>query len=307
MRIAGVLILGLALLSPMSLLRADQPIIDVHLHVYGDNSLPFPPHPNAAVDFARVQSRDELIATTLLQMDKHNIVLGLLHDTPENIDALNRISPERFRAYPQLGKSEVPPGLDEYDEKFDAGEWSGIGEILTVYNGLQPDDASLWPYYEVANRHNVPVFWHTGGSFPGITRIQPLFRLDYGRPLNWENVLVKYPDLRVALVHAGYPFLDEMMAILRQYPSVFVDTGAIVHMFPPKEIYRYFGTLIDAGFGDRILFGSDQMGWPDAVGYSVEIIMNSPWDESVKRNILYNNAARFLRLSDEQIAAHHNH
>lgn len=47
------------------------------------------------------------------------------------------------------------------------------------------------------------------------------------------------------------------------------------------------------------------MGWPESIGYSIEIINNAPWDEEVKRNILYNNAARFLRLSDDEIARYH--
>jgi predicted TIM-barrel fold metal-dependent hydrolase len=242
---------------------------------------------------------------TLAQMDEHNIVLALLHDSPENIARLRSKDPGRFLAFPDLRKGQLQPTVDQFDTQFDAGEWSGIGEIRTVYNGLRPTDRELWPYYELANRHDVPVFWHSAGSFPGITRVQPEFRMEIGRPLNWEDVFVRYPDLRVVLVHAGYPFLDEMIAILHLYPAVFVDTGAISHFVPNSEFYRYYGTLIGAGFGDRILFGSDQMGWPEAIGYSVNLIKNAPWSDSVKRDILYNNAAKLLRLSDKRIEGHY--
>jgi uncharacterized protein len=54
------------------------------------------------------------------------------------------------------------------------------------------------------------------------------------------------------------------------------------------------------------MFGSDQMFWPDAIGEAIQSIEQAPFlSEAQKRDILYNNAARFLRLSDAVIAKHH--
>jgi predicted TIM-barrel fold metal-dependent hydrolase len=54
------------------------------------------------------------------------------------------------------------------------------------------------------------------------------------------------------------------------------------------------------------MFGSDQMYWPEAIGQAIESIRNAPFlDDAQKRDILYGNAARFLRLSAETIASHH--
>ena len=53
------------------------------------------------------------------------------------------------------------------------------------------------------------------------------------------------------------------------------------------------------------MFGSDQMTWPGMIERGLEAIESAPFlTEDQKRDILYNNAARFLRLSDEQIARH---
>ena len=55
--------------------------------------------------------------------------------------------------------------------------------------------------------------------------------------------------------------------------------------------------MIDAGFEKRIMFGSDEMVWPDAVSAAIETIQTDPeLAPEQKRDILYNNAARFLRL-----------
>ena len=54
------------------------------------------------------------------------------------------------------------------------------------------------------------------------------------------------------------------------------------------------------------MFGSDQMIWPEAIELAIEAIESAPFlDEEEKRDIFYNNAARFLRLSEEEIARHH--
>jgi predicted TIM-barrel fold metal-dependent hydrolase len=63
---------------------------------------------------------------------------------------------------------------------------------------------------------------------------------------------------------------------------------------------------VEAGFGKRIMFGSDQMVWPQTIEVAVDSITQAPFlSEAQKRDILYNNAARFLRLAPEQIAKHH--
>ena len=54
------------------------------------------------------------------------------------------------------------------------------------------------------------------------------------------------------------------------------------------------------------MFGSDQMIWPGIIEPAIRVIEDAPFlSDSQKRDIFYNNAARFLRLSREQIARHH--
>jgi predicted TIM-barrel fold metal-dependent hydrolase len=54
------------------------------------------------------------------------------------------------------------------------------------------------------------------------------------------------------------------------------------------------------------MFGSDQMYWPGAIGEAIKSINAAPFlNDSQKRDIFYNNAARFLRLSEAEIAKDH--
>jgi predicted TIM-barrel fold metal-dependent hydrolase len=52
------------------------------------------------------------------------------------------------------------------------------------------------------------------------------------------------------------------------------------------------------GLGERIMFGTDQMRWPKTFGMAIGVIEStSSLTGAERRDILYNNAARFLRLS----------
>lgn len=124
--------------------------------------------------------------------------------------------------------------------------------------------------------------------------------------LTIEEVLVRHPRLRVYLMHAGYPMLDDLLAVLYAHPQVYVDVGVIVFTQPPQAFYRYLRGIVEAGFGNRVMFGSDQMVWPGVLERAITVIEDAPFlSEEQKRDILYNNAARFLRLSEEEIARHH--
>lgn len=90
------------------------------------------------------------------------------------------------------------------------------------------------------------------------------------------------------------------------HPQVYVDVGVLSFAFPRAEFHYYLRRLVEAGFGKRVMFGSDQMVWPEAIEAGISAIETADFlTDGQKRDILYNNAARFLRLSDEEVARHH--
>jgi predicted TIM-barrel fold metal-dependent hydrolase len=85
------------------------------------------------------------------------------------------------------------------------------------------------------------------------------------------------------------------------HPQVYVDVGVIVYTQPRAAFYRYLQRIMEAGFGKRVMFGSDQMVWPGVIERSIRVIEDAPFlSPGDKRDILYNNAARFLRLTPQQ-------
>ncbi|HSR00721.1 MAG TPA: amidohydrolase family protein, partial [Sphingomicrobium sp.] len=134
----------------------------------------------------------------------------------------------------------------------------------------------------------------------------PVYLAANSDPLRLEPVLIRHPRLRIYIMHAGYPFIDNLLALLEAHPQVYVDIAAIVGTEPRAGFYRYLREIVDAGFGDRVMFGTDQGVWPELIERSIDAIDKAPFlSKRQKRDILYNNAARFLRLSGKEIARQH--
>ena len=51
----------------------------------------------------------------------------------------------------------------------------------------------------------------------------------------------------------------------------------IVYTEPRPAFYRYLQELVEAGYGDRIMFGSDQMIWPGIIEPSIQVIEQAPF------------------------------
>jgi len=308
------------------------PIIDMHMHV-GLNQVPppsavctpfDPPLPlwDQRLPFAEVWSSmlksppcadpvwspltaEAEMDETLASVRRFN-VFGILSGDGVLLDAWLAAEPERFtagiRCFPTLPDCPVA----QLRELHSTGRLEVLAEINPHMLGMAPDDERLEPYWALAEELDIPVGIHLGIVPPFIYLGMPEDRARLASALTLEEVLVRHPRLRVYVMHAGYPMLDDMLALLQAHPQVYVDTAAIVWHVPRAGFYRYLRALVDAGHGKRVMFGSDNIGYPGLIERSIAVIEEAPFlTEEQKRDILYNNAARFLRLSDEEIARHH--
>jgi len=255
-------------------------------------------------------SDDEMLHDMLAEMDRFNIVAGVLAGDAGQLERWMKASPDRFIPAANFFVDEnLPPPtrLAELEQLAVAGKAQVFAEITAQYRGLAPDDPPLEPYYTLAERLDVPVGIHMGYGAPGGPYwIYPAYRAALGNPLLLEDLLIRHPKLRVYVMHAGMPMTDEMIAVLYSHPQVYVDISADNVGVPREEFYIHLRRLVEAGYGKRVMFGSDQMIWPEAIEVAVKSITEASFlSKEQKRDILYNNAARFLRLSQETIDRHH--
>ncbi len=252
------------------------------------------------------ETDDELRRETLDALERLN-VYGVTSGPASLVRLWRDESPDRIipALIVQLGQGQVP--IDTLRAMHARGDLAVLGEVTTQYQGIHPADEALAPYWALAEELDIPVGIHVGTGPPGVAYMgSEGYRGALHSALTMEEVLLRHPGLRVYLMHAGYPMLDDALTLLYAHPQVYLDVGVIVFSQPRPAFYRFLQGLVDAGFGKRILFGSDQMVWPGVIERSIAVIEEAPFlTEEEKRDILYHNAARFLRLSDEEIARHH--
>lgn len=258
------------------------------------------PRPCAPYGFcqevAAVHTAEGAIRTaTLAAMERYNIVLGFLNDAPANVDAWARTASAKFLPSPAIvtNASGLSPGIDDLRQWYKSGRFRGMGEIATQYGSIPPNDPRLEPYFALAEELDLPVLIHTAGLGAPV----PGFAASFGRPMLLEDVVKRHPKLRIYFENAGYPYLDEAITLMTQYESVYADVSTITWIIPRPAFDRYLRGLVDAGLGSRLMYGSDQMQWPEVIGAGIERIESATYlDAATKRAILYDNAARFLRL-----------
>jgi uncharacterized protein len=298
------------------------PVIDVHVHAM-DGSFPGATSmcPNTSkftasdprdkeAPFGWVQedctpklypaANGEYMKDVLAEMERLNVTAVVFGD-PKSVEKWKEAAPNRV--IPGTGFQEGMGGgkrvaLDDLRKSFAHDGFKVMGEIGLQYEGLSPSDLSVDKYFALAEELDVPVAIHMGTGGSGRANVaMPGFRGSKGDPLLLEDLLARHPKLRVQVMHAGYPMIDNMLTLLQANSHVYVDVAGLIWSYPLKEVNRYIERLVDAGFEDRVMFGTDQLIWPKLMAYSIGVIQNADYlTPEQKRDILYNNAARFLRL-----------
>ena len=313
--------------APVLAAERPEPIIDMHVHgsmtardrpvegCPGDQPILYlPVDPVKAPANAPVISCprpilsatnvDELRTRTIGELRRWGVVRAVLLGKLDDLDRWSRDAPGMFIP------ASIPRNLSELPQLaglLASGKIRVLGETGMQYEGCSADDPALEPFWAIAERYDAPVGMHLGEGMPlAGADITDRYRAALTSPFQLEAVLKKHPKLRIYVMHAASPLTDEMIAMLLTYPSIYVDISANDWNMPRAQFYDQLKRMVDAGFSKRILFGSDQTLFPQAIGLAIATIEEAPFlTAEQKRDILYNNAARFLRLTPEEIARDH--
>lgn len=279
-----------------------MPVIDMHMHSYteywSDTRFCFP-QPCKGLP-TKITDPQELRPAALAQMDRYNVVQAVVSGDKDSVLAWTDESQDRFVTGIQISRPDEITYAD-LERLLRSGRVQVLGELSLQYEFVPIDDESVDPMLSLAHELDIPVHVHVAGLGGSED-----FPIHLGNPLRLAKVMAKYPGLRVYLENAAFPFLEEVTSLMYQYPTVYAEVSTILHLIPRPVAYRYLKGLIENGLGKRVMYGSDQMVWPEVIGETIEAIEEADFlTDEEKRDILYNNAARFLRFSEEQIESHH--
>ncbi|MGI0070596.1 MAG: amidohydrolase family protein [Thermoplasmata archaeon] len=274
--------------------------VDAHLHL----SQWWP-------DLAHTAYRADLDFTPaglLREMDANGIDYGLVIQIPEGRDpaaalgesrAIVAAGGGRLRAVvtvdPTAGEEAVRAALALWEEE------TGIAgvKLFPGYLPFYPHDARLAPVYEFAHRRNLPVLVHQGDTLDRHGLVK------FARPIEVDEVAVRYPDVRFVLCHFGNPWIEEAAELVYKNENVFADTsGLLPHPTAPYFArmlaqcrQRLLNGIISIGAADRVLYGSD---WPlEELGVALRLVNDLDLPAPDRGRMLGENARRLFRLPDD--------
>jgi predicted TIM-barrel fold metal-dependent hydrolase len=118
-----------------------------------------------------------------------------------------------------------------------------------MYAGFDPRDSRCDPIYDYCQERGIPILFHSGTTY---NRAAPL---GMTRPWLFDEVAIKYPELRMVLAHVGHPFCEECLVVIRKHPHVYADISALYYR--PWQFYNMLIAAQEYNVTHKLLFGTD--------------------------------------------------
>jgi predicted TIM-barrel fold metal-dependent hydrolase len=193
-----------------------------------------------------------------------------------------------FLPFASVDPTSDPAPADFVERAIVEGGVRGL-KLYPSYQFFYPNDAIVYPVYEVCQRHRLPVLLHVGSSVLRGTRMK------YCDPIHLDDVAVDFPDLPIVMAHGGRGFWYDTCAFLASHhANVHIDVTGLV----PQRQLEHFPRM--ERMADKFVFGSDWPALPRTVAQNVAAVSALGLSDEALEKILWRNAARLLRLAVEE-------
>jgi hypothetical protein len=222
--------------------------------------------------------------------------LGIVRSVPfgasnDDVAELLRDFPGRFIGLARISGLHGMSGVRELERRVREQGFHALG-VSALVDAIPASDRRYYPLYAKAVELDIPVRVYSSMSY---ATDRPY---DLGHPRHLDQVAIDFPELTIIGGLGGWPWVNEMVAIVRRHPRLYMDTSAhrAKYLGQPGsgwEMLMQFGnTLIQ----DKVLVGLSA----GLVGQSYETLLGEylalPLKDSVREKWLYHNAARVFRI-----------
>ena len=172
----------------------------------------------------------------------------------DEIEQIVAAAPDRFIGFASVDPYR-PDALEVLEHAFKDQKLAGL-KLHPSKQAFYPDDPMMEPIYKKCLEYNKPIMFHSGMSW------DPDCLIKYAEPINFEEVAVKYPELRICLAHFAWPWVREMAMLMIKYPNVYTDT-ACMYMDSAEQFFDYIFRQewgrwwFEHNFENQVLFGSN--------------------------------------------------
>jgi predicted TIM-barrel fold metal-dependent hydrolase len=200
--------------------------------------------------------------------------------------------PDRFIGLARISGLHGMRGVRELELRVREQGFAALG-VSALVDGIPASDRRYYPLYAKACELDIPVRIYSSMNY---ATDRPY---DLGHPRHLDQVAIDFPELTLIGGLGGWPWVNEMVALVRRHPRLHLDTSAHRGKYLGQrgsgwEMLMQFGnTLIQ----DKVLVGLSA----GLVSQSYETLIGEymalPLKDTVKEKWLYSNAARVFRLA----------
>ena len=238
-------------------------------------------------DIPDTGKKEDYIAYTIEQMDKHNIERAML-----GIDDHNEVAKEAYKRHPDrfFTSLEVNPnnGMDEVRKIVRFHEEYGIKAVTGFASGLCPqvpyNDKKWYPIYAKLVELDIPFCPCVGVPGPRLPMAPQKVEL-------LDEVCWFFPDLNVLMRHGAEPWEKLAWKLMLKYPNLYYMTSAFAPKHYPQEIVNF----ANSRGADKVMYAGY---FP--MGLSLDRIFrdmpNVPFKDEVWPKFLSENARRVFKL-----------
>jgi predicted TIM-barrel fold metal-dependent hydrolase len=112
-----------------------------------------------------------------------------------------------------------------------------------------------------------------------------------------QSVIERHPKTTFAIMHGGYPWMDDICGLVHVYPNVVVDL-CWLPLISSSAAVRFLHELLEVCNGDKIVWGCDTWTSEESWGalQTMADVLATVLDEKISAGKLSKNNA--LRLAD---------
>jgi predicted TIM-barrel fold metal-dependent hydrolase len=159
---------------------------------------------------------------------------------------------------------------------------------------FHPNDRRFFPIWDLCQSLGAPVLIHQGTTAMGTGMAGGRgVMLKYGRPIpGIDDVAANFPRLTIIAAHPGWPWHEELIAVLVHKDNVFFEVSGWRPKFIPESIKKQIHNRLQ----DKVMFGSDYPGW--GIDQCLVELEMEGFKPNVLEKMFVKNATRVLKLED---------
>jgi predicted TIM-barrel fold metal-dependent hydrolase len=222
--------------------------------------------------------------------------VGVVRSVPfgvsnDEVAELLRDCPGRFIGLARISGLHPMGGVRELERRVREQGFHALG-VSALVDGIPASDRRYYPLYAKAVELNIPVRVYSAMSY---ATDRPY---DLGHPRHLDQIAIDFPELTIIGGLGGWPWVNEMVAIVRRHPRLYMDTSAhrAKYLGQPGAGWEMLLQLGNTLIQDKVLVGLSA----GLVGQPYETLIGEymalPLKDSVREKWLYRNAARVFGL-----------